>query len=223
MPYSLKNKADLPSYVKTKDSEVMAKWVAIFNASYEKYGEEKAFILANTWLKKHLTTKRDYVKRSFVKFEVDSSKKYISRDKNGNEYISLVLSSTNKHLDGKQFSEKTLKRWNESINVEPIIGDVDHILYDRIINSGLSDEAIKSTLKKKPGIAKTVKSVYQKGKLWVRVYTDKRYSKLLEKVRGVSVEAACNVSDSPDKDWELLGFTFNVKTTPADPTTGVHV
>lgn len=214
MPYSGKDDSKLPKYVKSRPDATRSKWVAIFNAAFKKYGEEKALVLANTWLKKQVKAKK-FIKRSSISFEVVAGKKFLRRDRDGNEYVTLVMANTLPHKDGKRFSESTLKKWANEINANPTVGDVDHTLYDRLLNSGMDDDNIINVLKSKKGIAKTVRAVYEKGKLWVRAIVDKRYRTILNKSRGVSVEAVADLNGTSQDDWKFLGFTFNVKSNPA--------
>jgi len=114
-----------------------------------------------------------------------------------------------------------LKAWAKQINENPIVGDIDHLLYDKVLKSNMSDEQIRSVLKGKPGIAKTVKAIFQKGKLWVKAIIDKRYKRIVEKSKGVSAEAFCTWEGNKATSGDLLGFTFNLKTSPADSLAGV--
>jgi len=212
MPYSGISDSKLPKYVKNRSDKLKKGWVAVFNQAYNKYGEEKAFIMANAWLKKQVSSKK-FIKRSIITLQAEGGKHFIQRDANGDEYISFVLSTNMPHKDGRQFTEENLKEWAEYINANPIIGDIDHQFYDYILKAGVSDEAVVNLLKNKKGIAKSVKAAYEKGKLWVKAIIDKRYKRLVDKSRGVSVEAVCDMGKD---NWDLLGFTFNVNTTPAD-------
>ncbi len=221
MPYTTESK-NLPSYIKNKPEGVKAKWVALFNRIYEEKGEESALIAANAWLKRHLASDAKLVKRSFVELEMDASKGFIKRSDDGEDYISFVLNSTIPHKDGKIFTESMLQKWAEDINKgEVVIGDVDHEYYDKALAT-MTDDQVKFALKGKPGIAKAVKAIYDKGKLWVRAMIDKRYRKLIEKAKGVSVEALCSWADNIAVDGDILGFSFNVNTEPADSMAGIY-
>lgn len=212
----------LPSYVKKAPEKLQRGWLQVFNTAFEKYGEKRAFVIANAWLKEKLS-KKSFVKRSAVKFEMVNDKSFIKRSSDGEDYITFVLNSVEQHVDGKSFSEPMLKKWAEYINNNPdIVGDVDHLFYDKVLSSTLSDEQIRRVLKSKRGIAKTVKAVYEKGKLWVKAAIDKRYRKIIEKAKGVSAEALCTWDNNIAVDGELLGFTFNVNTNPADSYAGVY-
>jgi len=219
MHYNGPNDSNLPDYVKSRNEHIRSKYVSVTNSSAKKYGSDKAQLMANTWLKSQLKGKK-FVKRSAIKFNTVNSG-FIKRDRNGDEYITFVLSTTQEHYDGAKFTEGMLKDWAKQINADPIVGDVDHKLYDKILNSNMSDDTVRNVLKGKKGIAKTLKAIYEKGKLWVRAIIDKRYSKMIKKSNGVSVEAFCDWEGSTATSGDVLGFTFNVNTNPADRNAGV--
>jgi hypothetical protein len=219
MPYSGYNDPKLPSYVKSKSESIRKKWVSLFNQVYKSDGESKAMLMANTWLKKQ-ATKKEFVKRSVIMFE-SVNNGFIKRSSDGEDYMTFVLSSTTPHRDGKVFTEEMLKNWAQTINSNPIVGDIDHGLYDQLLSSYLSDDQIRNVLKSKRGIAKAVKAIYENGKLWIRAIIDKRYKNIIEKSKGVSVEALCSWKENVATDGEILGFSFNVNTTPADYMAGV--
>lgn len=216
---SLTNK--LPDYVKKLPENLQKGWLQVYNKVVSEEGEQMAIRMANAWLKKNMPTK-SLVKRSAVEFEVSMKNGFIKRSADGEEYITFVLNSNQPHRDGKVFSEKMLMAWADYINKNPtLVGDVDHLLYDKMENAGLSDEVVREVLRSKKGIAKMVQAVYDKGKLWVKASIDKRYRKLVENSKGVSAEAWCSWQDNVAVDGDLLGFTFNIKTTPADYHAGV--
>lgn len=187
MPYTV-DSTDLPSYVKGRPREIVTRWIEIFNSVYSEHGEELAFIVANKWLKKYYDEHK-YVKRCVIQFDVDTSQKFISRSDDGEDYVTLVLGSTEPHKDGLVYSESLLKKWENDINTGnlSIGGDIDHELYDKLLDAGLSDERIRKELKSKPSIAKAFKAIYEKGKLFLRAMIDKRYRKIITESRGVSV------------------------------------
>jgi hypothetical protein len=221
MTYKGPSDGKLPKFVKNRSFALRKKWVALYNAAIEKYGEKRAMLVANLWLKKQVTPKKErFIKRSALHFEVHN-KGFISRSRNGDNYITLVLNTVKAHKDGIEYSEAMLKDWAKQINANPIVGDVDHTFYDKVLASNMSDETVKSVLRNKKGIAKTVKAIYQKGKLWVRAVIDKRYKKLIQKSKGVSSEAFLTWEGTKATAGEVLGFTFNIKSTPAEYLAGV--
>jgi hypothetical protein len=210
----------LPTYVESKPEFIKRGWTEVYNSSSQ-HGEEIALIAAHGWLTRQ-KAEPEFIKRSMVHFEIDTSQGFIKRSLDDNEdYITLILNGTEPHKDGMQFSEAMLQKWADYINKNPIIGDVDHSEYDKLLSSALSDDDVKTYLKSKRGIAKSVKAVFEKGKLWVRALIDKRYKKLIEESKGVSVEAIVKKENNVAVDGDLLGFTFNILTTPADSLAGV--
>lgn len=223
MPYRTIDSPNLPEYVKNKPESIRKKWVTIFNAVVDSEGEDAALLAANSWLKRELDTQSSFLKRSVIKFDVDTSSGFIKRSDDNEDYVTLVLNTTESHRDGKKFSPGLLQKWADSINNNPIVGDIDHELFDKVLSSVNSDAAVQGILKSKKGIAKTLKAIYENGKLWVRAIIDKRYKKVIENSKGVSVEAFITEKTSNDEilDADLLGFTFNINTTPADYGAGV--
>ena len=224
MPYSGTSDQKLPAYVKKLPQNLKAKWVAAFNTAYKKYGEKRAFLIANSIIKKDLQkTKRPFIKRCELTLEINSDRGFIKRSSAGDDYITFVLNSNQPHRDGQAFSEEMLKEWADYINKNPtLVGDIDHMFYDKVLNSSMTDDQVRSALKGKKGIAKMVQAIYEKGKLWVRAIIDKRYKKIIEKARGVSAEAWFSEKEGNlINKGELLGFSFNVNTSPADYQAGI--
>jgi len=227
MPYTIKS-TNLPSYIKKLSLVNKKKWISIFNSVYKKDGEKQAFLVANTWLKKHVKKKQILARtkqiRERISFEVDTSSEFIKRTDDGDDYISFKLADNLKDDLGLQLPEFVLRSWEKAINENPIVGDIDHEEYDKLLQAGYSDEQVKEMLRNKSGIAKTIKAIYKKGKLWIRAIIDKRYRNLIAKSKGVSMEAiVTRDADGNVNGGDILGFTFGIKHTPVVHGTGVHV
>jgi len=221
MPYSGLNDKKLPSYIAKRSDDVRRKWVSIFNSVFKNSGEEAAFIAANSWLKRQMksieTTAKTHQVRNRIKFVIDS-KKFIKKTMNGEEYISAILSDNLPDIEGLSIPEGVLQRWADDINKNLPVGDIDHAEYDRVLSSGMTDDQVKKYLSEKKGIAKAIKAVVQDGKLWIRALIDKRYKNLIEKAKGLSVEAIITRdSNGHVIDGDFLGFTFGINHTPANP------
>lgn len=225
MPYSGVDDTKLPSYIKNKPEVIRAKWIAIFNSVYRKEGEEIAFITANKWLKRHLkkvsveaqTTKAPLLET--IVFELNGEQ-LIKQTSDGEEYIDFVLVDDKPDKKGNKYPDSLLQKWAELINNgETFVGDIDHAEYDKIVSMATSPERAAELIRNtKKGIAKTLKAVYEKGKLWVRAIIDKRYKKQIENARGVSLEAVVSRDDNKQiVDGSLLGFTFAVNQDPVNP------
>ena len=224
MPFRGADDPNLPPHVQARSRPIRLRWVIIFNTMFQSHGEAAAFLAANTWLKNQIEEKRLEARtkqvREVVRFEIDTSKQLIKRTEDGDEYISAVLTTTKTHKDGKKgYSPKLLQKWANWINEgNSIVGDVDHAEFDALLQEGCTDDEVAQRLKDKPGIAKTVKAVYEKGKLWVRLMIDKRYRSLIKKSKGLSLEALTTSDDNGNViDGDLLGFTFGVNHDPAVP------
>jgi hypothetical protein len=198
------------------------KWVAIFNEVEKKQGDKAALVAANSWLKKQIGSakKKEPVKRTLqpLKFIVDHSGEFIKRSEDNELYVSAVLQDVHGDRDGVMWSPEVLQKWADDINKGTYFGDVDHQTYDQLLQSSLSDEELKERLKDKKGIVKTVKALYEKGNLWVRLLIDKRYKKQLEKAQGLSLEAFVE-KDGSNKvvDGDFLGFSVVVDDPIANP------
>lgn len=213
MPYTLET---LPNYIKNKDDNIKHKWLQIFNSIYETEGEEKALIIANTWLKKQLSKAiieaktLNSPKLELVQF-TSSNSGFISKTEDGQEYMEYTLANTKPDKDGDIYTPELLEKWVQHINSNPLVGDIDHEEYNKWITSGLPESEIIERIKNKPGIAKAIKAFIENGALKIRTFIDKRYKKLITAANGVSLEAIVTRNDSGKIiDGNLLGFTFGI-------------
>ena len=201
------------------------KWLAIFNKVRKAEGEEKASLVANTWLKKQVkkvqaTAKTEGVQVKTLHFVIDNNSIMVQKAEDGQDYIDFVLSDNQPDREGFTVPLEILSKWEKDINSGlEIVGDIDHIEYKRLMDGYYSKEEVVAMLKTKPnGIAKAVRAMLKDGKLWVRAIIDKRYKKSIEKAKGVSLEALM-VADEKGKvvDGTLAGFTFAVNKEPYNP------
>ena len=213
----------IPSYVKKLSESIQDKWVELSNIATEKYGEDKALIIANTWLKGNITSRQAIAqtqrKLTLVQFHVDDSKELIKRSEAGDEYIDFVLTDTLPDKEGVQYPLKLLEKWAKKVNEgDMLLGDIDHAEYDRLLASGLGADEVIEKLKSKTGIAKGLKAIINDGKLWIRAIIDKRYKSMIKnKAKGVSLEALLvRDSDGNIVDGDLGGFTFGVNCDPVN-------
>jgi len=229
MPYTTKSK-DLPSYVSKLSPEKKSKWVAIFNKVFATDGEQTAFIVANSWLKKQSAAheKSEAIARTSnietIQFTIDETSEFITRTEDGQEYVSFKLADTVKDKFGVQLTEVVLDKWTAMINKgETVLGDIDHEEFEKLVNSGASESQVKKAIKSKFSIAKAIRAIKENGKLWVKAIIDKRYRKLIKESKGVSLEAIVRRdAEGNVLDGELLGFTFGVKKNPVISGTEVY-
>lgn len=222
MPFTVTS-PNLPAYVENKPKHIIKRWVSIFNEVYDREGEEAAFIAANGWLKRELERMSKYHKRAVLKFET-SETQFIKRTADGDEYVSFKLADTQSDAFGVELTDDVLKQWADYINQgNPLVGDIDHEYYDQVLSGMLSDEETIDMIRNKKGIAKGVQAIFDKGKLWVKALIDKRYKKVIEKAKGVSLEALIQKNDDNKVTGaELMGFTFGVNHDPVISGTELH-
>jgi len=217
MVYSI-NDSNLPDYVKELNVFLKKQWVIIYNELLLSEGEEVALIVANEWL---LDNKDKYSLVCKTLNSSDCSIKMVKKSIGGKEYVDVILADTSRDPQGDQLSESLLKKWERQINDEglKISGDFDHVMYDELISKGYSPDKIISMLRIfKQGVAKGIKAIYDKGKLWLRTLIDPEYKELIASSNGVSIEAKLIVDDNGVAvDGELGGFTFARKTKQVNP------
>ena len=213
----------LPSYVKKLPAKIKAKWIELSNAAFEKYGLEKSIIIPNVWLMSQLNTRATVAQTertlSVLSFKIDDSHELIKKSEAGDEYIDFVLTDNQPDSEGMQYPMSLLEKWAKQINSgDLLLGDMDHSEYDKLVSMGLSPEQVIDGLKNKNGIAKALKAVISKGKLWVRAIIDKRYKPMIKsKAKGVSLEAYVDKDVNGNViDGKLGGFTFGVDCNPVN-------
>lgn len=217
---------ELPPYIAKLDSNTQAKWYTIYKSTAESEGEDVAILASNLWLQRYLaSTPSKNLTR--IQFDVDHSQPdLVTRSENGEEYISFKLADTMMDQFGVQLNDTILGKWADKINAGKLFAgaDIDHEEYDKLVALGLSPEEISERLVGKNGIAKAVQAVVEKGKLWVRALIDKRYKKIINNAKGVSMEALVTRDDDGTVvDGDLIGWTFAVNHTPAVEGTTINL
>jgi len=215
----------LPNYVSKLPKSIQIKWVIIFKHVEGLEDKNMALIIANQWLQKSIMkstvegkTKNTYVIER-ITFDLGGDQ-LIKKTAEGEDYVDFVLTDIKADSEGDVYPEDLVKKWVGQVNEgSNFVGDIDHAEYNEILSKAQNvehaAELIKST---KKGIAKTIKAFYDKGRMWVRAIIDKRYKKLIEKAKGVSLEAIVSRDANGDiVDGDLLGFTFAVNQRPVNP------
>lgn len=214
----------VPSYVDKLPSSIKAKWIVLFESISKKEGEKVALIAANEWLKRQVkrtsvegkTDKAYFIEK--ITFDL-SDTQLIKQTSDGDDYIDFVLTDLGVNRQGDKYPLDLVQKWISQVNEQTFVGDIDHQEYDDIVSKSSTVEQAAELIKSaKRGIAKTVRAVFDKGKMWVRALIDKRYKKLIEKAKGVSLEAiVTRDADGNIIDGDLLGFTFAVNQEPVNP------
>jgi len=161
MPYN--SNAELPKQVKGLPSAAQTIWRKAFNASFEKYGEEKALRIAWTAVKNVYRKKGDeWVKKSML-WDVVLADKFEIKQENGNYYVEGYLSTTGLDLVDDYVTPECLKDMFEQIEIgEQVLAmnggiEHEHILEDprimpaaKIVDKRLDDNGlwIKTMLNK---------------------------------------------------------------------------
>jgi len=214
----------VPNYVEKLPASIKARWVALFESVAKKEGDAIALIAANKWLKRQIkktsvegkTDKAFFIEK--ISFDL-SDTQLIKNTDDGEEYVEFILTDDKMIKNGDIYPTALLKKWVSQVNSQTFVGDIDHEEYNSIVSNTETVEQAASIIKSaKRGIAKTVKAIFDKGKMWVKAMIDKRYSKLIKSAKGVSLEAiVTRDADGKIVDGDLLGFTFAVNREPVNP------
>lgn len=207
------NVSNLPT--KTK-----AKYLSIRNS----YPNKNHGILAsNLYL---LQNKQEFIANSEeaitkVTFDI-IEEEFITQNDVQERYVTGVIAKKGANKKGLNWSEESLLEMRDAINSDSFIADEDHILYNELMSGNHTTEYITQALKSKSGgVAKTVKAIYENGKLFVRFLVDKAMD--LSKFTGISIEGLFK----RDKDTNtvlggtFMGLTFTKNTTAAMYETGL--
>lgn len=195
-----------PSYVTNKPEHIQKQWEDIYN----RYSVESPAVglgVANKWL----SNQREELVVRDLSFKVDNEQ-IIQRSIGGVEYVDFLLADTIHDNYGTKYSESFLQRLADYINEHPediAEGDFNHDTLNQLQAQGYSKEGIKSKLKSlKQGVAKAVKAIYEKGKLYLRTVVDPRYKDKVLRSKGVSIEGSFVRSGDTFVDGKILGFSF---------------
>jgi hypothetical protein len=133
-----------------------------------------------------------------------------------------ILASTGFFQQGykrARFSERALINIAEQINnVGGGAPDLDHEVLSQIAKQpGITKGLIMNAIGKAKGFIKSIQAVYENGKLWIRGVLDKSYADVINKVKGMSIEAWTDkMDDEVIDEATYLGFTFAVNKNPKD-------
>lgn len=196
MPYD--SVKDLPKSVKKLPVSAQKLFVKVFNKTYKNKSEEVAFKIAWSAVKKKFKKKNgSWVAKgegfTLFTFEMNNnSDVFVKKSDDGEYYLEGVLSDVGVDTQGNRFTEETLKDYAEQINKHGIGGFITHKDWKEFClnNSHLPEEAfVAKAREERKGIIKTVKAIYDKGKLWIKGLIDKRYLKRIKGFKKMSIEA----------------------------------
>lgn len=218
MPFTLESD-NLPTYVKKQPLSVAKKWIEIFNKYFESDDEGMAWHMANAWLQRVIEfhknnkpteePKNSELEIVNVNFKPEKEEIVIRAD-GDEEFIDFILADVDYDNYGTAYEENFLLELAEQINNKGILGDFNHELQYKFKEMGLSIDSIKQKMQTKNGIAKAVKAIVDKGKLFIRTTFDKRYKKRILESKGVSIEGAFirNKLTNKFEGGTVFGFSF---------------
>lgn len=203
----------IPDYVSKFNTEDQRTWSSVYKIARQKHTPEKSVVVANKWYLE-ATKERERKSISRIGFKLMESDKgeIIQRDLQGDLYFDAVLGSENPHKDELKYSPGLLNRWADQINSGDYSGDIDHAWLNKMMEKYGDIDQVVRMVKNKPGITKKVKAWFQDGMLKIRGWIDKRYKSVLQKVKGLSLEAIIRRSKTNEnevEDGDFMGWTFS--------------
>ncbi len=215
------NNQELPSAIQTLPYQAQTIFRQSFNTSNNRYDSNIANKVAWEAVKsRFVRVGTEYVAKGLAKellsFKMDMTQEvFITKADNGDHFLEAVLSDDMKDSQGKRFTTKALKSYADQINTHGISGFITHADWDsfKMKWSHLSPEAfVAKARSERKGILKTIKAVFEKGKLWIKAIIDKRYLKQVKKFNRLSIEAYVpsknQVGDTYDGGY-ALGFAMD--------------
>ena len=156
---------------------------------------------------------QDFIPRQLFIFAMEPSNEIlITNSEDGDIIVDAVLADTTpRKSDGKRFSDEALQQIAEQINAGgSTLPDTEHLVLNDVVQKHVgSIEAIKAEIQRQKGLFTKIKAAVKEGKLWIRAWLDKRYRKIVDKYKFLSIEASAK--EGPDGtllDPKYLGFTF---------------
>jgi hypothetical protein len=233
--------ASMPEYIKKLDTTLQMTWKDAYTQAAQIFGYEKALEIANRVVLKKLKKmaaqpRVDASEEVITEAAIDagviedeeveevslservslnldpSNEVLVSCAENGDVILEAVLADNKVSSDGKQFTNEALISMADFINKNGMaLPDIDHAEFDKLAHQFPNIEEFKAQLKSQKGIFKSVKAFFNKGKLMIKAFLDKRYRKIAQKYKSLSIEAIGQLDDTnPDLyvDAEPLSFTF---------------
>lgn len=195
----------------------LKEWVGVYNTSKLIVPPLVAKEISDNHIKRLREQRAEGLKA--VDFAIERSQgEILICDEAGEYYFDAVLIGEDTHKDGTRIDEKVLQEWTNYINDNGLVADIDHSTIKDLIRRGKSHDYIKTYMRNKPGIAKAVKAFYENGELRIRAWIDKRYRRMVDRIKGLSLESLVDY-DKEDPNLvvggDIFGFTLNVDTEPA--------
>lgn len=233
MPYN--NISELPESVKNVLPKPAQKlFMKVFNASFDKYGEDRAFKIAWAAVKKRFKKKgniwvaktTDFIKEIKYTYVFEAKEAFITKTDNDYAYIDYILSDNQPDITNEKFSDFALKSMANIISTDnPIKGriDEDHSLVRNLLKSkGYTSDEIEQILKSLDTGIEAIYGKYNNGKLIATLKVKKDLLPLINRYKGASVEVRTPINEpiaGEYKNARLVGFVLT--NNPANPRTGL--
>jgi cation transport regulator ChaB len=156
---------------------------------------------------------------TYYEFSAKPAEEFITRSENGVDYHNYILTDIWADSAGTAPTEDLIKKWASWINETQPEVDTDHELFERARRTYGDDvNKVSKIMQAKKGIARAMSAVVDKGRLIVSLAFDKRYKNYVDKIKGLSIEAAATRDKLTNKfvSGDLLGFTFAVNANPVN-------
>lgn len=218
MPY--KTNEDLPEEVKKLPYEAQTMFRKAFNRVDAQYNETIAFKTAWEIVKKRFKkVDGGWVAKgmgfTLYSFETENQGNvFVQKGDDGEYFIEAVLSDDMFDNEGNRFTPQTLENYANQINEFGISGFITHKDWKDFClqYSHLPEDAFVQKARERQGILKSVKAIYEKGKLWIKAMADKRYVNRIKEFNKLSIEALVPKRFQKGKEFDggyVLGFALD--------------
>lgn len=154
----------------------------------------------------------DFVPEEVYSFRIDPTEEIlITNDENGDVVVDGVLATTEKRRsDGRWYGIEELQEIADQINTQGMtFPDTEHLVLNEAAKKHMSIDEVMNAVREQKGIFTKIKAAVKDGKLWIRAWLDKRYQKIVQKYKYLSIEA----TGRPDAAGRLrkpraFGLTF---------------
>jgi cation transport regulator ChaB len=190
---------ELPSGIQRLPQKAQSIYRESYNTMYSKHKDESVSSkIAWNVVKQHFKKVDDHwvgkgMSAETYTFNIDTKDDlFIQKADDGNFYIEGTLSDIFPDSDGWSFTEEALIDFANQINNLPIFGGITHQEWQELkmkYSHLPEEEFIEKARNERKGILKTVKAIYEKGKLWIKAIVDKRYVNQIRKFNKMSLEA----------------------------------
>lgn len=233
MPY--KSIEELPSKVKKVLPKAAQKlFMEVFNAAFNKYGEEKAFKIAWAAVKKRFKKKgnrwvarsKDFVSKVIYTYYFVPNNMLVTKSDGEYVYIDYVLTDNQPDLYHDKFSDFALASIANSLSIDnPIKGriDEDHSLARKLLEQdNMPPSEIEKILNQLDTGIEAIGGKYVNGRLVATLRVKKDLLPLIKQYKGASVEVVVPEDKYVNKTFQqarLVGFVLT--NNPVNPRTGI--